>query len=155
MIARDPTERPPRRRWAWLLVGTVVVFGCRRAPVLVPVEGRVMFDDGAPVTWGIVEFVPEAGGPPARSRIGRDGRFALVTGGRQGAVPGEHRVGIIQVVIAEQSPLDHRHAGPLVAPEFRSAARSGLRQRVPFGGSRPEIIVGRGQDQAAATPDPK
>jgi len=154
MIARDLTERPPRRRWAWLAMAAAVVIGCRRAPVLVPVEGRVIFDDGAPVTWGIVEFVPEAGGPPARSRIARDGRFALVTGGRQGAVPGEHRVGIIQVVIAEQPPVDHRH-GSVVAPKFQSAARSGLRQRVPFGGSRPEILVGRGQEQAAATPDPK
>jgi hypothetical protein len=104
--------------------------GCSRAAPLVPVTGRVVFPDGAPVTFGTIEFALRSGGPPARSAIDAEGRFALQTAGRAGARSGEHTVIVVQLAVAEGvEPHTHKapHTAPRrVSPRHAQAGRSGL-----------------------------
>ena len=64
--------------------------GCNEKLALAPVTGTVVYQ-GETLEFGGVMTQPITGGPVARSVI-ENGRFALKTGGQEGAVPGVHRV---------------------------------------------------------------
>ncbi len=90
-----------------------LVAACNGSGALVPVAGKVVFEDGAPVSFGVIEFVPRGGGVAARSAIESDGGFALRTAGRLGAVGGDHDVYVVQPVAVEGvEPHVHRRHGP-------------------------------------------
>lgn len=119
-----------------IAAGAMLHPGCTPADVPVfPVTGTVMFDNGKPVSTGVIEFEPVNGGPSARGKIGRDGRFELSTGDRPGAVAGVHRVAVVQTFVLDgvtnDDREDHsRHATRVVAPRYARFATSGLEQRV-------------------------
>lgn len=124
------TTSPSQRRLAIVMLLAAAAGGCSRAALLVTVTGRVVFPDGAPVTFGTVEFTPRSGGPPARSAISPEGRFSLHTAGRTGARSGEHTVIVVQIAVAE-GVEPHAHKGPRTAPRrvnprHAEAGRSGL-----------------------------
>lgn len=102
--------------------------GCSSSPVPVyPVTGQVMLADGTPVQTGTIEFTSADGVYTARGSIERDGRFSLTTfRENDGAVAGEHRAVVVQVVSTEDLPLHDHHHGPTVDPKFGHYRRSGL-----------------------------
>jgi hypothetical protein len=96
-----------------------LVAACNGSGALVPVAGKVVFEDGAPVSLGVIEFVPRGGGAAARSAIESDGNFALRTAGRLGAVGGDHDVYVVQPTVAEGlEPHVHRRHGPGMQPRL-------------------------------------
>ncbi len=95
----------------YLCLGGVLLAGCGRSePPLAPVRGQVTFR-GQPLAGGTIVFTPDpqrgGSGPQAWAEIGPDGRYALCTGGKNGAVPGWHRVTI--------APLRRQGGGTTVA----------------------------------------
>lgn len=65
-------------------------------PSLLPVKGKVFYK-GKPMTQGVVTFEPDGYGRPASGKLQPDGSFALLTLGKEGVVPGHHRVFITDV----------------------------------------------------------
>ncbi len=135
--SRPGPSRPAPR---WLLAAVAAwlagAAACTRSPGLVAATGRVVFADGAPVNFGTIEFTPRSGGPTARAAIDPAGRFTLQTGGKPGAVPGDHDVVVRQLVVAEgvvAHEHDHTAAGPTakrVNPRHARAGQSGLSARL-------------------------
>jgi hypothetical protein len=121
-----------RPAWAVIVIGAIglVCAGCGASgPAVWPVKGRVFFRDRTPVASGVIEFSPVDGGPTARATIGTDGRFVLRTGERSGAVAGNHRIAIVQLVNAERAPPSHigmRHTAKVVHPKYRRFQTSDL-----------------------------
>ncbi|MFM8433951.1 MAG: hypothetical protein ACKOBP_01195, partial [Planctomycetia bacterium] len=104
-----------------MILGAIasLVAACNGSETLLPVTGKVVFEDGAPVSFGVIEFVPRGGGAAARSAIDRDGRFTLKTAGRLGAVGGEHDVYVVQPTVVEGvEPHVHRRHGPGMQPRL-------------------------------------
>jgi hypothetical protein len=105
---------------------------CSPSPRLAPVSGTVVFDDGMPVTYGTIEFMPDRGGAAGRGTIDGTGRFAVTTAGRSGAVAGRHRVIVTQFTVLE-GVAPHRHPGSspasarhIVDPRYAYRDTSGL-----------------------------
>ena len=122
--------------------------GCGPAgPELHPAGGTVRFADGTPVAGAVVEYLPPSGGPAARGRTDADGRFTLATGGRAGAVAGNHRVGVSRAVTMDGFANHVRHAAAgrqIVPPHLASPATSGLRA----------VVAADAENDAALTVDP-
>lgn len=120
------------------LAALALAAGCGGAePRTHPASGRVVFADGTAVTSGVVEFAPVGGGPAARGKIGPDGRFELETGGRRGAVAGEHQVAVVQMILTDGHP-DHVRKGHqlrLVHGRHRRFETSKLSREVKAGGN--------------------
>jgi len=120
---------------AWSAIVTSIA-ACNGGGALLPAAGRVVFEDGVPVSFGVVEFVPRGGGAAARSAIQSDGRFVLKTAGRLGAVGGEHDVYVVQPTVLEGvEPHAHRRHAPgtrqrLVHPRHGQRGKSDLQARV-------------------------
>ncbi len=119
-----PLFLPGVRVLALLFVAaSFVVVGCNSGSPFdyVPVEGKVVYEDGSPVTGGQLQFTslaPAQGTAhprPAVAPIGNDGTFKDVTSHKygDGLVPGKHKVSFI-------------FAGGLVPPEYQSAATTPL-----------------------------
>jgi hypothetical protein len=116
------------------LLPMALIHGCSGRPSTYEVQGRVVFDNGDPVTFGSVEFRPvqtmEDGGiASAQGKIDQQGRFTLQTfAPSDGAVAGEHQVIVVQVVRTDVLAIEkHQHARqPLVDRRFADYATSGL-----------------------------
>ncbi|MCR9197346.1 MAG: carboxypeptidase regulatory-like domain-containing protein [Planctomycetaceae bacterium] len=93
----------------------------------VPAGGKVVIAGGEPVRLGTIEFESVEHGITASGRIQQDGSFTLGTyGSSDGAVPGEHRVIILQMVINDgrvDHTLDH---GKPVDPRYANYGTSSL-----------------------------
>lgn len=79
-----------------LCCGLLVLVGCSSSTApLVSVQGQVRYR-GRPVAGGTIVFTPDdqrgGRGPIACARLDDEGRFRLLTDGRQGAVAGWHRI---------------------------------------------------------------
>ena len=77
-----------------LLWGVILVCGCSRGPEMVPVVGKIVYED-QPLEYGSVMFQPVGveGAQTARSQISPDGRFALwTTKPGDGVMVGQSRV---------------------------------------------------------------
>ena len=114
------------------VLAAVGVPGCGpRNPKTYPVRGTVVFKDGAPVTWGTIEFHPVGRQAAARAEIQSDGSFALSTYGQNdGAVPGKYQVTVVQLMPVDQ-PFKHQHAHPPgVARKHSNPLASGLSETV-------------------------
>jgi hypothetical protein len=96
----------------------------------VPVTGIVVYPDGRPVGYGMIEFSPEDGRPSARSKIGTDGRFTLITGEKPGAVPGRHKIVVVQMGAANPAQVGHKHKGLTVDRVYSRYETSGLARDV-------------------------
>jgi hypothetical protein len=133
-----------RSRFAACVVGAVLLAavsaGCGSQSDMAPVDGVVRLD-GAPLTKGIVTFVPDAG-RSASGPIGSDGTFQLSTLGKSdGALVGKHRITITATNVPTGPPnfdLDRPNASPVqggVPARYASAEASELTFEVKAGES--------------------
>ncbi len=139
----------------WLIPSFVVLLvaaGCEsQQPRTFPVRGKVTYQDGTPVTAGMVEFepAPQEGAPlaeryNARGRIHDDGSYSLTTFREgDGAVAGRHRV-----IVQEPYPDADLEAGPRrwkpsIDPSYRRYEESGLEFDVKTEENEITIVVTR------------
>jgi hypothetical protein len=91
------------------------------------VQGTVHFPDGTPVRTGVIEFESTEHDITATGKIRQDGTFVLGTYETDdGAVPGDHQVIVLQIIINDGTvnhTLDH---GRRVAASYASYDSSGL-----------------------------
>lgn len=152
------------RAAVWLLLGVgllaAVAGGCGPGhPKTYPVRGKVVFDDGAPLTSGAFiafESTPAEGLPVnARGLVRADGTFVLSTfGDADGAVAGKHRV----LVRAQRAPPDASEASldatskpaidprdaiskPVIDLRFERYETSGLEFTVTEGDNEFTVVV--------------
>ena len=127
------------------------VCGCGTGhPKTYPVSGKVVFDDGAPLTSGGFigfESTPAEGLPVnARGVIGDDGTFVLSTFGEgDGAVAGKHRA---LVRAHRKRPegdqfREDRIPPPVIDRRFERYATSGLEFTVEEGRNESTVVVQR------------
>ncbi len=115
-----------------------------------PVNGKVAFQDGTFPMFGTIEFYNDEHKINARGKINRDGTFTVGTYEKDdGAVAGDHRVVIIQIVSEPGSPLskvtsniDHDH-GELVSPKYLDYRSSDLSCSIQASENDVELIVDR------------
>lgn len=97
-----------KRFWpiACTLVACATLFGCNNGRLKTyPVQGKVVFANGAPVKVGTVETKSVQHGVQATGSIGLDGSFSLTTyQPNDGAVAGEHRCVVVQFIQLEEIP---------------------------------------------------
>ena len=126
------------------------VCGCGPGhPKTYPVRGKVVFDDGAPLDGGFIEFesTPADGLPfNARGLVGHDGTFVLSTFAEEdGAVLGKHRV----LVRAQRQEYDDMEGKwdlipePVIDPRFGRYETSGLEFTVTEGKNEFAVVVQR------------
>lgn len=131
-----------RRLISTAIIGLLVVIsGC--ADHSGPTGGRVIFDDGAPVQTGVVEFRSLLGEWKRSGHISRDGTFLLKEGEQvAGLPPADYEVIVAQVIITEQlAAADHTH-GKNVPLRYADYHTSGLSHTVEPGETGPiEIVV--------------
>lgn len=90
------------RARALILLGSLCclsVVGCSAGlPSTVPVNGKVVWEDGKPVAGGNLQFVPAGSGRAANGYTGKDGAFSLSTfRPDDGAVPGDYTVVVTKI----------------------------------------------------------
>ena len=130
------------------LLIAVVVSGCDRGPILVPVTGKVLYN-GKPLAFGSVTFQPPSG-QPARGEIQGDGTFVLSTYRmNDGAVVGNHKV---RVACYESQRKDAVHPpgeqslGRLLIPKkYTLFDQSGLTAEVREQDNQPLVFELTGQ----------
>lgn len=130
-----------------LLAMVVLSFsGCQSSEDRVyPVGGKVVFADGSPAQFGIIEFRSDAPTPvTARGKIKKDGSFRVRATGRSwGLTKGTHKCIVLQVIgnPRGQPRLIHSH-GLDVADKYRDYKTSDLEVVVtPKGDNQFEILV--------------
>jgi hypothetical protein len=114
-----------------VLLGCVFLFvGCSAAPEKTyPVQGRVTYTDGQPVTAGSVELQGTAKGKSvnATGEIQADGSFQLTTfQPRDGAIAGDHAITL------HEKPFEGLGENPIppppqIAPKYSSYGTSPLK----------------------------
>jgi hypothetical protein len=124
------------RRICGLLAISVIV-GC--GDDLASVSGVVSLD-GTPIAGGqqvsgTVRFYREGGGgAPAIGRIDESGKYALMTGGREGVEPGTYLVGIaVKKINPPDVPGGMPRADLITPRKYSSITQSGLREIVEPG----------------------
>jgi hypothetical protein len=133
---------------ALLFVGFCVA-GCDRGPQLVPAAGIVKYK-GAAVPGADVIFVPEGDGQTAIGRSDEQGRFTLMTGGRQGALPGAYAVSITAArpkravseaeAVAMSSEQIAANREDLVPVKYNNPISSGLTDKVETDAKANEFV---------------
>jgi hypothetical protein len=123
-----------------LAILAVCLAGCgERERELAPVHGTV-YHQGKPLAGGTIVFAPDPDrgghGPLAVGEIQGDGTFTLRTGERPGAVPGWHRITVMDAS-PRSDPGQSRKAdhGPRLPLEYSDPDRSGQRYEVEAGRS--------------------
>lgn len=103
-----------RRGWAMLLLLPLALAGCGRGQY--PVRGKVSYDDGTPMTKGLVVFESQDGkaAVTARGELADDGTYQLgTTKPGDGAPAGKYRVLVtprIEDPDAPEPAFDRRYA---------------------------------------------
>lgn len=124
------TVRSPRAAWALFLAASLS--GCGQGSTLVPVSGKVVFDEGGVVRSGIIELTSVDNRHTARSRISPDGTFHLGTHtNTDGAYVGRYRVIVAQIVPVEDVPATGHAPHGLVHEKYADYATSGLTAEIP------------------------
>jgi hypothetical protein len=123
-----------------LPVCTLAISGCERGPEIVRVSGKVTSHGGGWPKPGYIDFAPvhaADGLPlvPGMAKFDTDGNFVVLTGQREGLLPGEYRVA---VRCWESEPGKHDSHKDLVPERFGNPATSGLELKVEPG-SKPII----------------
>jgi hypothetical protein len=125
---------------AGLVILAVCLAGCReRERELAPVRGTV-YHEGKPLAGGTIVFAPDADrgghGPLAVGEIHSDGTFTLHTGDRPGAVPGWHRITVMDASPRADPGQSHKaDRRPRLPLEYSDPDRSGQRYEVEAGRS--------------------
>jgi hypothetical protein len=108
--------------------------GCGGQAKTYPVEGKVVYEDGAAVNGGTVEFMaamPDGKTPNAHGTINEQGEFILGTfADGDGAVAGEHRAVVLQPVTMARGDLTKIRLPKGVDQRFASYETSGLKFEV-------------------------
>ena len=112
-------------------------------PKRYPVKGTVRFTYGSPVKTGTIELGGNGSRWTASGEIERDGSFVLTTVKKgDGAVPGEYRAVIRQMILAYLPAEGGHDHGKLVPDRYRDYKTSDLKVTVQAGENPPlEIIV--------------
>ena len=124
----------------------LLLIGCQSDQERIyPISGRVVFEDGSPAQFGLIEFRSDTTPPvTARGKINKDGTFRVKASGRSaGLTAGTHRAIIIQIVgnPRGQPKIAHKH-GLEVADRYRTYESSDLDVEVlPDGDNDFEILV--------------
>lgn len=122
------------RRILGVLVLFILTCGCSPKTLLYPVRGKVLFTDGAPVTFGMVEGYSAELESTTRSAIGPDGSFELTTPGKgAGAQEGTYRIIVVQSTFPLGMTAEHtRHDTPVrkIARRFSRYETTPLRLTV-------------------------
>ena len=110
-----------------------------------PISGKVVFEDGSPAQFGLIEFRSDSTPPfSARGKIDDDGTFRVrASGSTSGLTAGTHRAIIIQVVGNPRGqPRIAHHHGLEVADKYRTYKTSDLQIEVlPDGDNDFELLV--------------
>jgi hypothetical protein len=118
--------------------------GCGGTRTTYPVQGKVAFPDGTPLTGGLVVFESLETDPPlsARGEIQSDGSFRLGTYKLgDGAVLGRHRALVVPPVPKQ---LDEANPGlQLIQPHLQRFETSGLEFTVMKKSNNLSILVHR------------
>ena len=120
----------------------VLAVGCGSGKNIVPLEGRVEFSDGEPLTSGSIMFQPPSG-QPARAQIQSDGTFVLSTEEvGDGAVVGLNKVRISSYATkAETADAPEMLGESLIDERFSDYATSGLTVNVKAEGNEPVVLT--------------
>ncbi|HBE67223.1 MAG TPA: carboxypeptidase regulatory-like domain-containing protein [Planctomycetaceae bacterium] len=125
--------------------------GCNSNPPTYPVQGTVEFANGRPVVVGVVECFSEEYKLNARGDIGPDGSFSLTTfSPDDGAVAGEHRCVVVQMVIGENINGHRPSTIGVVAPKYADYSTSGLTMVVSPDSPNEVTLVVRGIEKQPA-----
>jgi len=112
------------RRFAALLMVLLLAVGCSKG---VSVQGKVVFEDGTPLTRGEVRFVD--GNKMFSGAIKKDGTFVMVGATpNSGIEPGTYEVAIVGAFEIVSGGADDMYgtARPLIAPKYNDPQTSGL-----------------------------
>jgi hypothetical protein len=106
-----------------------------------PVQGKVIYEDGSPVTGGELHFVAQNASPkgtmhprPAKARLKSNGTFDVVTSYKygDGLIPGKHKVAIMNAVGQDGKPLvPEEYTSTVTSPLEIDTADSPLVIKVP------------------------
>lgn len=138
-----------------LLAGSVLAVlllafaGCGPSyPKRHPVSGVVKFSDGSPVKTGTIEIGIPGSQWTASGSIARDGTFTLSTvKPNDGAIAGEHKVIVRQIIVAYMPVKGQHDHGKLVDLKFADYQTTPLTLTVPVGGVKDvELIVEERRD---------
>ena len=151
MMRRVPTGKivDVPRLLLLVLVGQFIV-GCSKGPTVHPVRGRVVLEDGQPLTTGgSVFFDPVDGGEggekgTARGAIMDDGTFVMGTyTADDGAYPGKHRVMVKAMRDPKNTFPDSIVPRPVLDDRFEDYNKSGIEVEIVAGENEIEIKVER------------
>lgn len=126
-----------------LALGLLVLAGCSDGiPQRYPISGTVKFADGSPVKTGTIELGGNGSRWTASGEIQRDGSFVLTTVKKgDGAVPGEYRAVIRQMILAYLPAEGGHDHGKLVPDRYRDYKTSDLKITVQAGENPPLNIT--------------
>ena len=133
--------RTATRCFSYLIVFlAITTAGCQGK--VGPSFGYAVFDNGAPVQSGSIEFRNLKTTERYASRISLDGSFEVVDRDEQpGLPPGKYEVVVVQVVLTEDlAAADHTH-GKTVPRRYADYYTSDLRYEVGEGDLEKEIEV--------------
>ena len=139
----------PLRPLVWLatLLASLAL-GCNSGRLKTyEVEGQVVFKDGSPVKVGIVETKALGKSVQATGSINKDGSFRLTTyRENDGAIAGQHRVVVIQMIPVEDIPNYRPSTMGVVHRKHASYNTSELTMSVEPDGSNKIRLVVSGAD---------
>ena len=139
----------PLRPLVWLAtLLAAFALGCNSGRLKTyEVEGQVVFKDGSPVKVGIVETKALGKSVQATGSINKDGSFRLTTyRENDGAIAGQHRVVVIQMIPVEDIPNYRPSTMGVVHRKHASYNTSELTMSVEPGGPNKIRLVVAGAD---------
>jgi hypothetical protein len=126
--------------WSWLLLLPIAGTGCGGTN---PVSGKVTFDDGAPLTGGMLIFESKGREPAvtARAEIQPDGSYRLGTHKLGDGAP----AGVYRVLVSPPPPQDprDRFAPPPFEKRYTDFSTSGLELKIKSGNNELPIQLKR------------
>lgn len=141
------TQSLPRKMLlGWWFAGQLLLitaWGCGQRLPTYPVSGVVQFSDGRPVRSGTIELESVVHGTAATGTVQRDGTFVLGTyRAADGAVVGEHRAIVVQLIVNDGSIQHTTDHGGRVPPRYGDYASSPLKVTVlPQAANEVSIII--------------